>query len=234
MKNVRSKKGPFAEQPHFSLSEIERICSSELMKAGLMPVEPQAIRIDRFIEKRFGIYPSYEDLPSDVLGFTEFGRNGVASIVLSRALDDGSGSVVQERRLRTTLAHEAGHGLLHAHLFALGERPASLFDSDAKEPTILCRDVLDENTHQKKYGGRWWEFQANRAMAGLLMPRKLVEIVTREFLKPTGILGIPVLEGANRSSAASALSNLFEVNPIVARYRLEDLFPSAQNRQPTL
>jgi hypothetical protein len=234
MKTVRSKKGPFAELPHFSLSEIERICSTELMNVGLMPPEPQAIRIERFIEKRFGISPSYEDIPSDILGFTEFGRKGVVSIVLSRAFDDASGSVVQERRLRTTLAHEAGHGLLHAHLFALGEKPPSLFDSDAGEPTILCRDVLGESTQQKKYDGRWWEFQANRAMAGLLMPRKLVEIAARKFLKPAGILAIPVLENADRSSAERALADLFEVNPIVARFRLEDLFPSAQNRQPTL
>lgn len=234
MKTIPSKRGPFPDQPHFKLSEIERICSSELKRVALMPSEPQAVRIERFIEKRFGISPSYETLPAGVLGFTEFGPNGAAAIVLSRTFDDAHGDVVQERRLRTTLAHEAGHGLLHAHLFALGEKPASLFDTDENEPTILCRDVFGESAQQKKYDGRWWEFQANRAMASLLMPRSLVATAAGNFLTPTGLLGIPVLESANRKAAESALAEIFDVNPVVARYRLEDVFPSASQRHPAL
>lgn len=234
MKTVPSRKGPFAEQPYFSLEEIEHICSTELMNVQLMPAEPQAVRIERFVEKRFGISPSYEALPSDVLGFTEFGANGVAAIVLSTVFDDADGNVSQERRLRTTLAHEAGHGLLHAHLFALRETSESLFDSGTEEPTILCRDVLGETSAQKKYDGRWWEFQANRAMAALLMPRKLVEAAVREFFIPTGGLGIPVLEDENRRAAERALAELFQVNPVVARYRLEDIIPLARHHQPML
>src|SRR3989441_11554119 len=62
--------------------------------------------------------PTYEDLDKGVLGFTQFGRTGVQAIVVARALDE-DGTRPAERRIRTTLAHEAGHGLLHAHLFAL-------------------------------------------------------------------------------------------------------------------
>jgi hypothetical protein len=63
------------------------------------------------------------------------------------------------------LAHEAGHGLLHAYLFVLGETPLNLFDRDSQvDHKILCRDVQGEERNSRAYDGRWWEFQANRAM----------------------------------------------------------------------
>src|SRR5690348_14231911 len=120
MKTIRSKSGPFSERPHFQASEIDHICVDELRKAGLYPNSPQAIRVDRFVEKRFGVAAEYEDLPTGVLGYTRFSKNGVEAIVISPALDAEKGKVA-ERRIRTTLTHEAGHGLLHAYLFALDE-----------------------------------------------------------------------------------------------------------------
>jgi hypothetical protein len=120
MKTIRSKSGPFSERPHFQPSEIDRICVDELRKARLYPGSPQAIRVDRFVEKRFGVAPEYEELPAGVLGYTRFSKSGVEAIIISAALDAEKGRVA-ERRVRTTLAHEAGHGLLHAYLFALDD-----------------------------------------------------------------------------------------------------------------
>src|SRR5690242_15903667 len=105
MKTFRSRTGPFTEQPFYKQEEIENICSQELRKYNLYPSDPSPIRIDRFIEKRFGVQPAYEDLPTGLLGFTRFGRNGVEEIVVSKALDD-EGTERAERRLRATLAHE--------------------------------------------------------------------------------------------------------------------------------
>src|SRR5579871_3039525 len=141
MKTFRSKAGPFTEQPFFKPAEIEATCTEELQKLNLYPSDPAPIRIDRFIEKRFRIQPAYADLPNGLLGFTRFSSKGVEEIVVAKALDD-EGIKPAERRLRTTLAHEGGHGLLHAYLFALGIRPDSLFgDGLATDgPKILCRD----------------------------------------------------------------------------------------------
>lgn len=50
MKSVRTSVGPFAEYDRFSDDEIERICSDELDRYGLLPKAPEAVRIDRFIE----------------------------------------------------------------------------------------------------------------------------------------------------------------------------------------
>jgi len=225
MKTFRDKSGQFSERPHFEPTEIDRICDDELRKAGLFPEKPSAIRIERFIEKRFRVTPEYDDLPDGVLGYTRFGKDGVEAIVVSAALDAG-GDKVAERRLRTTLAHEAGHGLLHAYLFALAEKPLHLFDRDSQaDHKILCRDVQGEERKTRPYDGRWWEFQANRAMGGLLCPCSLIEASLKAHLVPSGSLGAMRLDEANRSAAISEVSETFDVNPIVARIRISELYP---------
>jgi hypothetical protein len=227
MKTIRSKSGPFSERPHFQPSEIDRICVDELRKAGLYPTSPEAIRVDRFVEKRFGVAAEYEDLPAGVLGYTRFGKNGVEAIIISSALDAEKGKVA-DRRVRTTLAHEAGHGLLHAHLFALDEKPQHLFDEESHaDHKILCRDIRGEERKARTYDGRWWEFQANRAMGGLLCPIPLVQEAMKPFLVASGSLGAMILEDQRRDSAVRTVADVFDVNPIVARIRIDELYPAA-------
>jgi len=87
MKHFAPSRVRFSERPHFESSEIDRICADELRKEGLYPNSPEAIRIDRFVEKRFGVVPQYENLPDGVLGFTKFTKKGVVAIVIAAALD---------------------------------------------------------------------------------------------------------------------------------------------------
>jgi hypothetical protein len=224
MKPFRS--GSSSKQPYFTPSQIDQICCDELRKEGLFPGAPEAIRIDRFIEKRFRVSPQYEDLPAGVLGFTRFGKNGVKAVVISAALD-AEGGKVAERRVRTTMAHEAGHGLLHAHLFTLDEVPLHLFDKDSHSgDQILCRDVQGDEQKTSRYNGRWWEFQANRAMGGLLCPRPLVQEAMKSFLVPSGLLGVEVLDDSRRETCVRTLADIFDVNPVVARIRINELFPA--------
>jgi len=161
MKTFRTTSGPFHERSYYKDREIEDICTDALLEVGLLPTEPP-IRIDRFIEKRFGVVPSYEDLPDSVLGLTRFTNDGVKEVVVANALDADS-SVSAQRRIRTTLAHEGGHCLLHTHLFVLATPSQNLFGdfSDPDKPKILCRDEGDSGP---KYSGQWWEFHANTAM----------------------------------------------------------------------
>lgn len=237
MKSRRSKAGPFPEKPFFTRADFERICEDELSQHGLLPSEPSPIRIDRFVEKRFKLQPSYEDLPVGLLGFTRFGSGGVEEIVVSKALDD-EGTLVAERRLRTTLAHESGHGLLHASLFALGTRPDSLFAGglDDRAVKILCRSggVAGLQTPPRKPAYQWWEYQANQAMGALLLPKRLVQAALVSVFEYRGVLGTTVLPSDRRELAARLVADTFDVNPVVARLRLDILFPVAAEGQLTL
>jgi hypothetical protein len=232
MKIFRTTSGPFHERPYYKDREIEDICTDALREVGLLPTEPTPIRIDRFIEKRFGVVPSYEDLPDSVLGLTRFTKDGVKEVVVANALDADT-SVSAQRRIRTTLAHEGGHCLLHTHLFVLATPSQNLFGdfSDPDKPKILCRD---EAASGPKYSGQWWEFHANTAMGYLLLPRQLVEKAVDEFLVPIGNLGGKQIDPLRYEFALRALADTFDVNRVVARIRLESLYPTKEDRQMAL
>src|SRR6266481_10156994 len=107
MRTFRAKTGPFTEQLYYPDADIENICGDELRAVNLFPEDPSPIRIERFIERRFGVVPSYEDLGPKILGLTKFSTNGVKAIMVARSLDE-DGTPSAKRRVRTTLAHEGG------------------------------------------------------------------------------------------------------------------------------
>jgi hypothetical protein len=236
MRTYRTGRGPFAERPYFESEELERLCTEELRKVNLYPDNPEQIRIDRFVEKRFGISPEYDELPQGVLGFTKFGPKGVERVVVARDLAEASGKV-SERRINTTLAHEAGHGLLHAHLFVVQETAMSMFgaDYDPKSPKIMCRDVITPS-YQKLavYDGRWWEFQANQTIGALLLPRELVGKCVAPLLTGSGSFGLRLLKKENTKKAVDLLAETFNVNPAVAQIRIQQLYPEKDSGQLTL
>ena len=231
MRSFRATSGPFTERPFYTQKEIERVCTEELQNCGLYPSEPQSIRIDRFIEKRFNVIPSYQDLGKGILGYTKFGKDGVEEIVVSESLDS-EGSVAAERRIRSTLAHEGGHGLLHAHLFLESAQVSLFSEPQSGAPKVLCRDDTD-HAQSRQYRGQWWEYQANRCIGSLLLPRALAVTTVEEFSTFRGQFGAPVFEGANLRHAIERLSNVFEVNRIVAEIRLNELFRKEDHTQET-
>jgi hypothetical protein len=230
VKIVRST-GLFAERPYFTDDEIEQTATRELLDAGLLPTSPAAIRIERFVEKRFNIGAvRYEALPDGVLGFTQFGTNGVEAIVVSTVLSEEE-SRVAERRINSTIAHEGGHALLHAHLFFLDSFPRSLFDDerDVSPTKVLCRD-LPRASEANRYNGCWWEYQANRMMGALLLPRALTIACVRRLTVERGVLGRTVLPHKSRRRAALLLADTFDVNPRLAELRVETLYPSREQQ----
>jgi hypothetical protein len=233
MKTIKRPYG--TEQPYFTDIEIDRIAVEELLGVGLLPSKPEPVRIERFVEKRFGLAQVfYEDLPATVLGYTQFSAKGVEAVLVSRALSE-EGSRVAERRINSTLAHEAGHGLLHGYLFMLDSFPPGLFenDKDVTPSRILCRD---DPTVSKRptYDGRWWEYQANRMIGALLLPKPLVLAAIGPQLVPSGHLGALTLPSSHRGKIARELAELFDVNTPVAEIRLATLCPLGNVDQLTL
>ena len=201
-----------------------------------MPDSPSPVRIDRFVEKRFGLVVAFDDLAHGMLGFTQFGARGAEAVVLARDLAE-EGSRSSERRLNSTLAHEAGHMLLHGYLFALERSSASprLLDDDLDEANhrILCRTQADNSADPSRpsYDGRWWEYQANQMIGPLLIPRALASMALDPLIEPVGRLGVTGLERDRRDEAVRLLADVFDVNPAAARVRLDNLFPLASASQ---
>ena len=228
MKIFQSKTGPFSTRPYFTQEEIDSTCIDELSTVGLLPHDPGPIRIDRFIEKRFGRPHSYGELDAGVLGLSLFGSAGLVGIVIASELERDT-SRPTERRLRSTLAHEAGHALLHSFLFALNSEPLFGDWSNPQKPRVLCRDERIGT-----YNGDWWEHQANMVMGAILMPKQLVSVAVEPFLTQTGTLRLSVLDVGDRERVVRQLADLFDVNPALARIRLGSIFPIRPAEQLTL
>lgn len=233
MRTFAAESGPFLQRYHFAAEEFEAIASQELRSVDLLPDAPEPIRVDRFIEKRFDIVPEYDDLPESLVGFTRFDLKGPVEVVVSRALAD-DGSQAAERRIKSTLAHEAGHIVLHGQLFTsqLRDTTRSLIegDVDANNRKFLCRDDI---TSERRYDGRWWEYQANQMIGTLLLPRPLVLEALEHLLTVRGQLGMDILEEV-RDEATETLSETFDVNPVVARIRMNQIFPASKGGQMPL
>jgi hypothetical protein len=222
VRKVPTPSGPYPFQLYFEdLGEIDEICLEALKRQSLLPSKPAPIRIERFVEKEFKTALRYEDLGPDNLGCTIFNSSGaVEAILVSRSLEEQN-TTPARRRVRSTVAHEAGHGLLHGSLFREDNFP----DLRENQRRILCRseDILVET--QNSYRGRWWEFQANQAIGSLLLPRSLMNA----FLDQSGVKpdssGRCNLTLSERESLAKKAAMTFDVNPIVVRIRLDSLFP---------
>jgi hypothetical protein len=228
MKTFHASKGPFAERPFYKDEQIERICSDALLETGFMPKEPGKVRIDRFVEKRFNASIIYEeDLPSKVLGFTVFGSKGVEAIHVAIPSPKDR-TLPAERRINSTLAHEAGHGLMHTHLFTVEFDHNRLFsnDPDVNHKQVLCRDgeSATQVRSRRGYDGRWWEFQANKAIGALLMPRDIFLLFMEQFLEKRGTFEMLFLPNARREQAISTAAEVFDVNSAVARIRIDSFF----------
>ena len=233
MKEYRTKEGPFPLRLLYEPKEIDEICLDALRESGLLPSEPSPIKIDLLLEKYFKVVVDYRDLGPNIMGSTVFNSKGaVTGIIIAPWIEEDGGHAA-ERRVRSTLAHEGGHGLLHSRLFIV-EQTGDLFGlreaAPARPTNFLCRsnDISPEAAAIPKYDGKWWEWQANRAIGGLLLPKSLVVELTQQFTEqtPSG----SVLKDSLRAKAVREIAETFEVNPVVARIRLGEIFGVERNR----
>jgi hypothetical protein len=173
--------GPFLESFFIPDKRIERIAEERLTSLGLMPSSPGPVSVEKYCDRRWGFAEDYVDLQAGVLGEAVFSENGLVSIRVSQALDDSS--PIGVIRTRSTIAHEIGHGELHEEKFIAkiihdntqGDffiKPTAS-SASAKRVATVCREnqIFGYNKDE------WWESQANKFMAALLMPPTLLRQV---------------------------------------------------------
>ena len=80
-------------------------------------------------------------------------------------------------------------------------------------------------------GGRTGGSANHQAIGGLLLPKKLVSVALEPYLVPTGSLGALTLDEKKRGEAERALAEIFDVNPVVARLRIGEIYRPSQGGQ---
>ncbi|MFA6093765.1 MAG: ImmA/IrrE family metallo-endopeptidase [Elusimicrobiota bacterium] len=230
MRYSKDKTGRFSRRLYFEDGEIDSIMDAVLdetkrPRIGALP----AIDIEK-VMLRLDLEPTYSELPHGVLGATSFEHDGTSKIVISCTLAESAHSEQPvELSLRTTQAHELGHAKLHRSLY-ISNTP-SLFNEPLPAP-IQCRE---KNILNLGYNGEWWEFQANAAMAAVLMPRSefLEEAAAWTHAKHIASLA-EAPNAAVYSQFISEVATRFQVSRTAVRYRAEGLKMNYKEAQPGL
>lgn len=229
MKSWKDMSSPWGKQLRFDDGEFESMMDEMRSRAGNDCFSPgKGVDVDLVMLRAFGAEADYVDLPTGIMGRTIFAPDGRVSIEVSRSLVEQSEvDRVARRRLRTTLAHECGHVACHSCLFVQDTETFSLFSESpvgatktAKAP-IMCRP---EGVGNVGYKGEWWEYQANRCMAALLLPKKIVSESVRKRFKDGGFKsGEDCVARGHGEGLVREISDEYDVSQIATLYRLQDL-----------
>jgi hypothetical protein len=190
---------------------------TELAQATLLATEAApVVDVERFLENHLGVELDLgATLGPDVLGLTELRVGQPARVLINRNLSDSA--VEDDRRpgnlgrWRATLAHEATHVMLHRLLFELNADQGTLFDGDAKTAPLMRCLKRDVGFGTASRDPREW--QANKGMAAILMPRTLFGELARRERRA----------GRDEGSLTAWLATTFAVSRQAASIRLSTL-----------
>ena len=216
--------GPLRERVYFGDREFEAIADDLRYRAGDEHFrEGRGVDVDLVLEKVLDATPDYDELPPGVMGQTSF-RGGKALVQMSRELaEEAEHDTVARRRLRTTGAHEAGHIVCHGPQLMVDRKTLELFNVEEEEhPIILCRE--GGIGVPRNYRGEWWEYQANRVMAALLLPKDILKHYVPLVTVELGAQHLSAAVKAGRGmDAIRRLTEIFDVSQQAVFYRLQDL-----------
>lgn len=159
MRWVRDATGRFPRRPHYELPELESACADLLLELRrVRHTGSQAVSTDDLtvlVEQHAADLDLFADLPPEVDGVTEFARDARPRVRVAERL---SSQARLANRLRTTLAHELAHVVLHNFIWWFD--PGVPFDPHALSPRCILRARSVD----------WMEWQANYCAGALLMP----------------------------------------------------------------
>jgi hypothetical protein len=225
--------GPEGDQRiWYEAEDIEQIATEQLRRAELMPtLQDPVTDVERLIEVHLRAeLDLYAQLPDGVLGLTEFPARGTPKVQIDSALTearDAEGAPAGVvGRWRATLAHEAAHIFLHRYLFdpdmaQLTGRGGVANPSEGGLMRCLHRDispiVAEWNSVRRRPD--WREVQANRAMAALLMPRRIFRRLALREVRELG-LGAPPVAAHDTETLTTTLAELLQVSKQAVGIRL--------------
>lgn len=231
MKEYRSATGE--RRLWFEEDEIEWMMEDELRKAGLVPtLADPVVDLESLLEIHLGVkLDIHAVLDDEVLGVTDFvgGKKPLVSInkaLTSRAETEEAPSGILGR-WRATMAHEAGHVILHRGLVEVPFEQGSLFGETTKESGSSLFRCLKRDVSFRRGNYDWKEVQANRGMAALLMPAKVFRELVLDIVKADRFddlcLQMPETGSTEFSDLLLDVSKRCEVSQEAARIRLESL-----------
>lgn len=224
MRMIQDKTGRFRQRPHYQPSELDRECESIVTKflqtrygAARFPISTDDLSL--MIEKETEDLDHYADLNEygpGVEGLTMFEPGARPIVKIANFLADGN----RENRRRTTLTHEFGHVVFHAHLFDSQGQTDDLFgQKDAAASELERVQVCKRDTMVDAAPVDWMEWQAGHVCGAILMPATAVRAVIRDKFS-LEIAGGRTKDGKVVRAMIEELQARFQVSEQAARVRL--------------
>jgi hypothetical protein len=218
---VRDTTGRFPRRPHYDAAELDQACEDLIGSCvrTRRPNEPAypltADDLAVLIEQRAADLDLYADLSTegpDVEAVTDFVPGQRPRVRISHRLSEDRR---RRPRLRTTLAHELAHVVLHDFIW--------WFDSP---PDSARAAVLSPRCHQgvASSGVDWMEWQAGYASGAMLMPASAL----RERFASPPHAAAPWVRSPAARPRIRAVQDDFDVSAEAARVRLLQLGLLAQ------
>ena len=224
MRTTVDRSSPWGQRLYFEGHEFDGMMDEVRLKAGQLSIIPgRGVDVEAIFENVYKVVPDYVDLPDGVLGKTVFYRDGRFDVLLSRQLaNEAETNAVARRRLRATAAHECAHVVEHGHLHLVDTLTLSLFgDAERPPPKVLCRQ---ESVANFGYDGQWWEYQANRGMASLLLPKRIVGQAVQELLESKHYRTIEeAIRAGGVEDIIRGIVHTFEASMQLVMYRLQEI-----------
>ena len=210
------------EPQFYALDYLEALCERTMVEfctaiygQELVPVPTDVLT--QLLQRDTSVLNLFAPLDSGINGMTTmYGDERRPCVDIASEL---SRQWFRENRLRTTLAHEYAHVLLHAPLW----RAQCMAESQESETLIAqaCRrDTVEDHIHRN---GDRIEWQAGYISGALLMPRRRIDLLVAQFLS-THSCRAPLSAGsADAEQLVELVSIGFRVSRHGARYRLERL-----------
>jgi hypothetical protein len=212
---IPDRTGRFRERPYYEPLELEER-SEQAITAFLrerygfdripVPTEAFTLLIERDAAD-LDLSATLSDQQHEVFGVTYFLRGKKPQVRILRELWDQSWRV---NRLRTTLAHEYGHVLLHTSLYEREDAPAP--QTCYWRTMLPTAGVVD-----------WMEWQAGYLSGALLMPESFLRRAVNAYFRSRAIGASISRKSTDASELRQRIALTFEVSPEAATVRLSQL-----------
>ena len=209
------------EPPFYSREYLEELCERTLTEfcmetygQELTPLPTDVLT--QLLERYTSILNLYAELDDGINGVTTmFGSERLPRVDIAAEL---SRQWFRENRLRTTLAHELAHVLLHSPLWraqciAAGQKGEALIAQACR------RETIEDNAPRCDR----IEWQAGYLCGALLMPKRRIDLLVARFLSTLSGSPVLVAGSADAEELVERVTIGFRVSRLAARVRLGQL-----------
>lgn len=231
MKYQIDETGRLPEKPKYSHKELNNMAEKVLFDASdilgkniqyPITTDKLTVIIERYVDD-LDLYADLEKEYNDknIEGVTIFLPFKKPHIKISEKLQKYKYKV---NRLRTTLAHELGHVIIHDPLWQREFSKLQLpFDTNEQRIQICKRKTLFSKNEPNYEHYDWIEWQANYFASALLMPKNAIYKAYRKFTSERKIFSQISDDSSDANDLINLLSQEFQLSNEAVRVRLKQM-----------